>query len=123
MIGASNQKDNISVVKTICDILDELEPPVGVNSHRELIAFVTDRPGHDRRYAVNASKIKRVWWEPKTSFVNGLKQTVKWYLSNANWWNEIYQESYNLERLGNNTKIGWTEMKQRKGIILAGGTE
>ena len=101
LIGASNQKDNISVVKTICDILEELEPPVSANSYRKLITFVADRPGHDIRYAVNASKItKKLGWDPKTSFENGLKQTVKWYLSNAKWWNKIYNDSYNLERLG-----------------------
>ena len=105
LIGAGNQKANISIVETICDILQELEPPVGVHSYRELIAFVADRPGHDRRYAVNSSKIKtELGWEPKTSFENGLKQTVRWYLSNTSWWNEIYRETYNLERLGNNTK-------------------
>ena len=102
---AGNQKTNISIVETICDILQELEPPVGVHSYRDLIAFVADRPGHDRRYAVNSSKIKtELGWEPKTSFENGLKQTVRWYLSNTSWWNEIYRETYNLERLGNNTK-------------------
>ena len=102
LIGASNQKDNISVVKTICDILEELEPPVSANSYRKLITFVADRPGHDIRYAVNASKIiKELGWEPKISFENGLKQTVKWYLANAKWWNKIYNDSYNLERLGN----------------------
>ena len=104
LIGANNQKDNITVVETICDILDELEPPVGVNSYRELITFVADRPGHDRRYAVNSSKIRtKLSWKPKKSFENGLKQTVKWYLSNAKWWNEIYKHNYNLERLGSTT--------------------
>ena len=101
MIGASNQKNNISVVETICDILEELEPPGHSNSYRKLITFVADRPGHDTRYAVNADKIRtKLGWEPKTSFENGLKQTVKWYLSNAKWWNKIIKESYNLERLG-----------------------
>ena len=101
MIGANNQKDNLSVAETICDILEELEPPVNANSYRELITFVADRPGHDIRYAVNASKIRtKLGWEPKTGFENGLKQTVEWYLNNASWWSQIYKNSYNLERLG-----------------------
>ena len=100
LIGANNQKDNLQLLRQFAIFWKSLSH-LFANSYRELITFVADRPGHDIRYAVNASKIRRMLgWEPKTGFENGLKQTVKWYLNNASWWSQIYKNSYNLERLG-----------------------
>jgi len=82
-IGGGNQPTNLSIVKTICDLLDELQPSA---SHHELIKYVTDRPGHDRRYAMNITKIQReLNWGPSHSLTNGLRATVEWYLANSEW--------------------------------------
>jgi dTDP-glucose 4,6-dehydratase len=99
-IGGRNEKKNIDVVKAICDILDELRPsPAG--PHRNLIAFVEDRPGHDLRYAIDCSKIEReLGWRPKESFETGLRRTVEWYLANQAWWQAIRSGNYRGERLG-----------------------
>jgi dTDP-glucose 4,6-dehydratase len=86
-VGGSAERSNIVVVQTICDILDRLRPLAGRSSHRDLIAFVEDRPGHDRRYAINAAKIRReLGWFPVESFESGLERTVRWYLDNEWWW-------------------------------------
>jgi dTDP-glucose 4,6-dehydratase len=83
-VGGGNQPANLTVVQTICDLLDELQP--GRVPHRELIQFVTDRPGHDRRYAMDITKIRsRLGWEPRHSLADGLRLTVEWYLSHADW--------------------------------------
>lgn len=98
-IGGHNEKANIEVVKTICSILDELVPtdkPYG-----SLITFVKDRPGHDVRYAIDASKIgKELGWIPEETFETGLRKTVEWYLDNKTWWTNVLNGSYKLERLG-----------------------
>lgn len=87
-IGGHNEITNLEVVKTICDILDALVPTK--KSYNELIRFVTDRPGHDTRYAIDASKIHReLNWKPDESFESGIKKTVKWYLENGDWWTKI----------------------------------
>jgi dTDP-glucose 4,6-dehydratase len=107
-IGGHNEKANIDVVKTICTLLEELVPtnPYSRESGNAagfegLINYVTDRPGHDVRYAIDASKIERkLGWKPKESFETGIRKTVKWYLSNENWWSRVLDGSYNLERLG-----------------------
>ena len=105
-IGGHNEKQNIDVVKTICTILDELVP-LDLNSsqishYHDLIAFVKDRPGHDMRYAIDASKIeKELNWTPIETFETGLRKTVEWYLNNKQWWTRILDGSYSLERLGN----------------------
>lgn len=91
-IGGHNQKQNIEVVNTVCDLLEEFVPnkPVGVSSYKDLISHVIDRPGHDLRYAVDASKIEReLGWKPEESFESGMRKTVQWYLSNKHWWQAV----------------------------------
>ena len=121
-IGGHNEKANIDVVKTICEILEELVPS---NSHsraskvntiesirhsgagqnltgfESLITYVKDRPGHDVRYAIDASKIERdLGWKPEESFETGIRKTVEWYLNNKTWWQRVLDGSYSMERLG-----------------------
>lgn len=102
-VGGHCEKKNIEVVQTVCSILEELAPkkPQGVKNYNDLITFVKDRPGHDGRYAIDASKIAReLGWKPKESFASGMKKTVAWYLENRGWWQRILDGSYRLERLG-----------------------
>lgn len=102
-IGGHNEKRNIDVVHTICDILEELVPnkPEGISRYSDLITFVADRPGHDVRYAIDASKIQRdLAWVPDESFETGLKKTIQWYLNNQSWWERVKDGSYQGERLG-----------------------
>ena len=101
-IGGHNEKTNLEVVEAICDTLDELVPlEAGGASRRELINFVADRPGHDRRYAIDAGKIAReLGWTPRETFATGLRQTVQWYLDNREWWQRVQDGSYQGERLG-----------------------
>jgi len=105
-IGGHNEKRNLEVVETICDLLDEMVPLAGVDrglrrSYRELITFVKDRPGHDRRYAIDASKIEReLGWKPQETFESGIRKTVRWYLDNRQWWERVLDGSYQLARLG-----------------------
>jgi len=102
-IGGHNEKKNIEVVEAICDFLEELAPikPKGVSNYRDLITFVKDRPGHDARYAIDASKIEReLGWVPEESFETGLRKTVKWYLENKQWWERVLSGAYRLERIG-----------------------
>lgn len=103
-IGGHNEKANIDVVKAICAILEELRPckPEGVARYEDLITYVKDRPGHDVRYAIDASKIEReLAWTPEETFETGLRKTVEWYLENEEWWQRVLDGSYSLERLGN----------------------
>ncbi|MCA0403005.1 MAG: dTDP-glucose 4,6-dehydratase [Proteobacteria bacterium] len=96
-IGGHNEKKNIEVVHKICDLLDEFKPekPEGLNSYRDLITFVKDRPGHDKRYAIDASKIASdLNWKPLESFESGISKTVKWYLDNSKWVEAIQDGSY-----------------------------
>lgn len=100
-IGGHNEKQNIEVVRAICALLDELHPQSPVTPHAQLIQFVTDRPGHDRRYAIDAGKIEReLGWVPEESFESGLRKTVQWYLDNRQWWQRVLNGDYQLERLG-----------------------
>ncbi|WP_404461703.1 dTDP-glucose 4,6-dehydratase [Providencia rettgeri] len=102
-IGGHNEKANIDVVKTICKILDELVPnkPNGINHYQELITYVTDRPGHDLRYAIDATKIQNeLNWVPEETFETGLRKTVEWYLVNGEWCKSVQNNKYNRERLG-----------------------
>ncbi len=102
-IGGHNEKRNIEVVETICQLLEELAPtkPQGIQSYKDLITFVKDRPGHDLRYAIDASKIKNeLDWAPSETFETGIRKTVKWYLENTIWWNNVLNGSYQLSRLG-----------------------
>ena len=99
-IGGSNEIRNIDIVKTICDIMDELKPSKN-GSYRDLISFVNDRPGHDKRYAVDSTKLKNTLkWKPRESFQSGIKKTIKWYLNNEDWWRKIQKNNYNQQRLG-----------------------
>ncbi len=100
-IGGHNEKRNLEVVQTICALLDELKPAVDGRSYKELITFVNDRPGHDRRYAIDASKIEReLGWKPQETFESGIRKTVQWYLDNRQWWERVLNGSYQLGRLG-----------------------
>ena len=102
-IGGHNEKANIEVVKTICALLEELRPdkPAGVESYESLITYVKDRPGHDVRYAIDATKIaQELNWTPEETFESGIRKTVEWYLSNPQWWQRVLDGSYSLERLG-----------------------
>ncbi len=102
-IGGHNEKQNIEVVKTICKILDELKPRSNTQPYESLITFVTDRPGHDLRYAIDASKIKSdLGWIPDESFESGIRKTVQWYLNNLEWCRRVQDGSYQRERLGAN---------------------
>lgn len=99
-IGGNNERTNLQVVQSICAILDELRPKEQ-GSYKEQIVFVEDRQGHDKRYAIDASKIKsELGWQPKYDFESGLRQTVLWYLENAWWWQPIREAGYKGERLG-----------------------
>lgn len=100
-IGGHNEKTNLEVVYTLCDLLDALQPKRDNTSYRNQITFVPDRPGHDRRYAISAEKIQReLGWKPKESFETGLEKTVTWYLDNQWWIKEVTDGKYSLERLG-----------------------
>lgn len=100
-VGGNNEKTNMDVVETLCALLDELVPNAAHRPHRSLVKFVTDRPGHDLRYAIDASKIKnQLGWEPQETFETGLRKTVQWYLNNQHWWQNVLDGSYRGERLG-----------------------
>ncbi|MBN4752284.1 GDP-mannose 4,6-dehydratase, partial [Escherichia coli] len=94
-----NEKKNIDVVLTICDLLDEIVPKE--QSYREQITYVADRPGHDRRYAIDAEKISReLGWKPQETFESGIRKTINWYLNNNDWCRRDPDGSYQCERLG-----------------------
>ncbi|PSW19495.1 dTDP-glucose 4,6-dehydratase [Photobacterium sanctipauli] len=102
-IGGHNEKTNIEVVRTICNLLEELVPtkPIGVTNYQDLITYVTDRPGHDVRYAIDATKIaNELGWIPEETFDSGIRRTVEWYLDNKKWWSRVLDGSYSMERLG-----------------------
>ncbi len=106
-IGGHNERKNIDVVTTICDLLEEMVPekPASVANYRDLITWVADRPGHDLRYAIDASKIEReLGWRPQETFESGIRKTVRWYLDNPAWWQKVLDGSYKGERLGLNSK-------------------
>lgn len=102
-IGGHNEKQNLEVVRSLCNLLEELVPnkPVGVAKYEDLITYVNDRPGHDLRYAIDASKVEReLGWKPEETFDTGLRKTVQWYLNNKDWWQAVLDGSYQLQRLG-----------------------
>ena len=100
-VGGNCERQNIQIVKTICSILDGLRPKTGGAKYEEQITFVKDRPGHDRRYAIDASKIKReLGWQPQETFESGILKTIKWYLDNQQWIENILNGKYRCERLG-----------------------
>jgi dTDP-glucose 4,6-dehydratase len=100
-VGGNNEIKNIQIVEVICDILNDIRPAGSGKSYHELINFVKDRPGHDFRYAIDASKLKKeIGWEPKESFNTGIQKTIEWYLKNEEWWKTIQENTYKQERLG-----------------------
>lgn len=104
-IGGHNERKNIDVVKTICAILDKIidKKPKEISSFADLITFVADRPGHDLRYAIDATKMKNaLHWEPLETFESGIEKTIHWYLNNQGWWQRVLNGSYAGERLGLN---------------------
>lgn len=104
-IGGNSERQNIEVVRTICDLMNEFVPRIG--GYHGLISYVTDRPGHDLRYAIDASKIQRdLGWSPNEKFETGLRKTVKWYLDNKPWWEAIRSGKYRGQRLGSITSVG-----------------
>ena len=100
-IGGHNEMANISIVRTLCALLDEMQPRSDEKSYIEQITYVTDRPGHDRRYAIDAGKIGReLGWTPQETFDTGIRKTVQWYLQNLSWCERITSGKYRQERLG-----------------------
>ncbi len=101
MIGGNCERTNLQVVHAICDILDKVQPRSDGKAYREQITFVTDRPGHDFRYAIDASKIKtELGWTPTETFESGIEKTVHWYLERHDWWEDILSGGYRTNRLG-----------------------
>ncbi|MBF4280246.1 dTDP-glucose 4,6-dehydratase, partial [Vibrio anguillarum] len=102
-IGGHNEKANIEVVNTLCALLEDLVPnkPANITHYADLVTYVKDRPGHDVRYAIDASKIEReLGWKPEETFESGIRKTVEWYLNNREWWSRVLDGSYSCERLG-----------------------
>ncbi|GAB1468690.1 dTDP-glucose 4,6-dehydratase [Candidatus Cloacimonadota bacterium] len=100
-IGGANELQNIQIVHTICTLLDDLLPSGKLHSYTELITYVADRPGHDLRYAIDASKIQHeLGWQPAETFATGIRKTVIWYLEHRQWWQNIQNNSYQQQRLG-----------------------
>ena len=100
-IGGRCERSNLEVVGAICDLLDEMAPDPAIGRRRDLIVFAPDRPGHDRRYAMDCAKIEReLGWRPRETFDSGLRKTVRWFLDNRDWWGAIRDGRYRGERLG-----------------------
>ena len=100
-VGGNNEIKNIDIVKTICNLLDNIRPSENLKSYQELITFVKDRPGHDLRYAIDSSKLQnKLGWSPKETFETGIRKTIEWYLENITWWQDIQNNTYQQERLG-----------------------
>ena len=100
-IGGHNEKTNLEVVKTICNLLDKLVPESSHIPHESLITYVADRPGHDLRYAIDADKIAaELGWTPEETFESGIEKTIRWYLENSEWCQHVQDGSYQRERLG-----------------------
>jgi dTDP-glucose 4,6-dehydratase len=100
-IGGQSERTNLEVVTSICQLLDELLPNKTIGRHETLITFVTDRPGHDLRYAIDTTRIStELGWKPRETFESGLRKTVEWYLANRSWWERVRSGVYRGERLG-----------------------
>ena len=101
LVGGDGERSNLEVVEAVCEVMDRLVPDRTIAARRELIRFVADRPGHDFRYAIDASKLRaELGWAPQESFESGLEKTVRWYLDNRAWWGRLRAERYGGERLG-----------------------
>ncbi|MEJ7841146.1 MAG: dTDP-glucose 4,6-dehydratase [Rubrobacter sp.] len=108
-VGGHNERTNLEVVETICALLDELVPDSPHAPHASLVTFVEDRPGHDRRYAIDAGKIEReLGWTPEETFESGMEKTVRWYLENREWCESVLSRGYRQERLGLGSGGGWS---------------
>ena len=119
-IGGDNQRSNLEVVLAICALLDELVPDSAYRPHRQLLTYVQDRPGHDRRYAIDARKIEReLGWKPAESFETGLRKTVQWYLDNPQWVEHVTSGAY---REWEKTNYGKRESVGREASVEAGAT-
>lgn len=106
-VGGNNERSNLTVVERICDTLDRLVPPTDGRPRRELIDFVSDRPGHDLRYAIDATRIEtELGWKAEETFETGLEKTIRWYLDNEAWWRPIRERRYKGERLGETVAAG-----------------
>ena len=100
-VGGNSEKTNLEVVRTICALVDEVAPNGGIGPRERLITFVEDRPGHDLRYAIDASKMRdELGWAPSETFESGLRKTVQWFIENEAWWARIRSGLYRGERLG-----------------------
>ncbi|MDI4231397.1 GDP-mannose 4,6-dehydratase, partial [Bradyrhizobium sp. Arg237L] len=100
-VGGRNERTNLHVVETICDLLDEIAPRAQGARRRDLITFVADRPGHDRRYAIDASKLERdLGWRAEENFESGIAKTVQWYVDEQPWWRDILARGYQAKRVG-----------------------
>jgi dTDP-glucose 4,6-dehydratase len=100
-VGSGAERRNIDVVRAICSLVDAMAPDAAIGARERLIAFVPDRPGHDLRYAIDATKVRReLGWRPETSFETGLSKTVEWFITNRSWWEGIRSGTYRGERLG-----------------------
>jgi dTDP-glucose 4,6-dehydratase len=103
LVGGAGEQTNLAVVETICALVDQRAPNLASGPRRSLIHFVADRPGHDLRYAVDSSKIRReLGWQPEETFVSGIEKTIDWYVANRRWWSAIRTRTYGGERLGLN---------------------
>lgn len=106
-VGGGAEMSNIALVRALCALLDEFLPDAAHRPHERLIRFVEDRPGHDRRYAIDSSRIRmELGWMPREDFASGLRKTVRWYLDNPEWWRRILDGSYRLERIGRKEQAG-----------------
>ena len=116
-VGGRNERTNLQVVTRICDLLDELAPDAAIGSRRDLITYVTDRPGHDQRYAIDATKLEdELGWRAQENFESGLKKTVQWYLDRADWWKPL-QARYAQERLGLTPAQPKTQSSQTMAVV------
>lgn len=116
-IGGGNQQTNFDVVSTVCDLLDEMAPASSFRPHRQLIHFVEDRPGHDRRYAMDSSKLQReLGWRPQETFTTGLRKTVQWYLDNREWVNEVTSGEYRKWLIANYDTRGEAQPATEAGV-------
>jgi dTDP-glucose 4,6-dehydratase len=126
-VGGNSEQTNLGVVSAVCQLLDEMLPTSPHRPHERLITLVSDRPGHDRRYAMDTAKIRgELRWQPRETFDTGLRKTVSWYLDNSWWWEPIWSRRYQGERLGTGSRRRATEPRAAAGsgdFVSAAGTQ